>query len=572
MKVPSSPDIPAPSEGAASSPSTRLTLRPDAPDPPDSLGALDSPGSVPLPPSGTSLSRATAPRPRPAPATLDFALLRGALEEIPFGVATMRGTNVLYANEALARLYGASRGAMDQKQLSDLFDPPTYLTITGILEDTRVFDGRVRIRACDGRTFDAEVHVERYSSAAQGMGGFLVVRDVSLELGALGRLVDQLGGALFRFRVADGVIEHISPAITRLTGLDAVKCAQRPVVLTTLVSAEERERLSFLLRRLARGELAVADAQVSVRRLDGITRVLHVRATGRRDTTGVVRHVDGVVVDASREAELARGARDDHAREPPPHEASLTAPDGTARATMELSYELLREASQNLNVLFREVRAMRAALHTHASSMPAALATELTGRLEALASSATAATALNRGVRHAIAGASMGAPLAEMLESVRATLAPLTGEGALSIDVGDAGEVVILERADELTLALTHLALRAYRFAGSGTLRLAAHRDMAAPPAERLPYRAGRAARPQLERECVILEIVAQVPPDLANDAADISSDVLRALPRAGDANLAHGAAQALVHCAHGVIESDDATFATARTVLRLHV
>jgi len=461
---------------------------------------------------------------------------------------------------------------MDQRQVSDLFDPQTYRTISGILEDTRVFDGRVRARGFDGREFDAEVHVEWYSSEAQGTGGFIVVRDVSVELGALGRLVDQLGGALFRFRVADGVIEHVSPAITKLTGLDAAKCAQRPVLLTTLVSAEERERLSFLLRRLARGELAVADAQVSVRRPDGITRVLHARCTGRRDTTGKVRHVDGVVIDATREAELARATREGPQQEPPASGASSAGLDVAARATMELSYELLREGSQTLNVLFRELRSMRAALQTHAASMPSSVAAELTGRLEALGSSAAVAAALNRGVRHAIGRASIGAPLAEMLESVRVTLAPLTGEPAITVDVGDAGDVVIAERADELTLALTHLALRAFRFAGSGTLRISAQRGMAHPPPQRLPYREGRAARPQFERECVILEILASAPPDLADEAAHISSDMLLTIPRPAEANLAFSAAQALITCAGGVIESDDATFATARTMLKLHI
>jgi PAS domain S-box-containing protein len=534
----------------------------------------DAPGSVPFPPSGTgtrsvgpprSSPSVAPPRPYTPPATLDFALLRGALEEIPFGVATTRGGQVLYANEALARIYGVSRNGMDQTQVSDLFDPQTYRTISGMLEDTRVYDGRVRARAFDGREFDAEVHIERYSSEAQGPGGFLVVRDVSLELGALGRLVDQLGGALFRFRVADNVLEHVSPAITKLTGLEPGRCTQRPVVLTTLISADERERLSFLLRRLARGELTVADAQVSVRRPDGITRVLHLRATGRRDTSGRVRHVDGVVVDASREAELARPA-------PRPEPAAGAAgADVTAGATMELSYELLREASQNLNVLSREVRSMRAALQTHAASLPAAVAAELSGRLDALAASATSAAALSRGVRHAVARASLGAPLAEILESVRVTLAPLLGNASITLDLGDAGDVVIVERADELTIALTHLALRAYRFAGSGKLRVAAARGVARPPAPRLPYHEGRAL-PLRERECVVLEILAHAPADLASTAGDISSDMLRTIPRPDEASLAYGAAQTLIGSAGGVIESDDATFATARSVIRLHL
>src|SRR5262249_23848294 len=156
----------------------------------------------------------------------------------------------------------------------------------------------------DGRSIDVEVHIEQYTSEVQSVGGFFVVRDVSLELGALGRLVDHIGGALFRVRVADGAIELLSPAIGKLTRVDAATCSQHPALLTALVSTEERERVMFLYRRLARGEIPMASAQVSLRRQDGAVRVLQIRATGRRDTGGVVRHIDGVVSDAGRDVEV----------------------------------------------------------------------------------------------------------------------------------------------------------------------------------------------------------------------------------------------------------------------------
>ena len=68
-----SANLPAPSEGPASAPSS---------------------GRAPLDTD-----------PRPPPATLDFALLRGAIEEIPIGVATMREGAIVYANEALAHIF-----------------------------------------------------------------------------------------------------------------------------------------------------------------------------------------------------------------------------------------------------------------------------------------------------------------------------------------------------------------------------------------------------------------------------------------------------------------------------------
>jgi PAS domain S-box-containing protein len=491
--------------------------------------------------------------------------MRGALEEIPFGVATMRGDVVLYANEPLTRLFGTSSGGLENRPLAKLFAPASYAEISRSLAETRIFDGRVIILGEGGREASLEVHIEQYSSEAQGTGGFLVARDTALETGALGRLVEQLGGALFRIRVSDGALESVSPSIARLTGLDAAKAMARPVLLAMLVSSEERERVAFLYRRMAKGELQSANAQVSLRRSEGATRLVQLRVTVRRDTGGAVRHIDGVVIEASRDPEAAQ-----HALDAPRAEGAVDRDrDPASRAVMDLTYEMLREASQHLNLLFREIRSIRNALRAHAPVLPADVVAELTARLDAVSASAGATGALNRGVRHALARATLGATLAEILESVRATLGPAVGDAAVRIDLGDAGALVLPERCDELTLALTHLALRAFRFAGSGTLRITARRTPA-PALAFDPRAVVRAARRAPDREHALLEILGEAPPDLVASAMEISSDMLRTVSRPDEVDLAYQAAQSILMAAGGAIESDDATFSTARTVVRL--
>ncbi|MFT3775583.1 MAG: PAS domain-containing protein [Minicystis sp.] len=546
MKFEPTSDIPAASEGASGAATPRKSSLHDA-----------------HPPSVMDREPVTPHSARVPPATLDFALLRGALEEIPFGVATTRGDVVLYANESLNRMFGVSNGGLERKGFGDLFAPASYAEISRALAEARVFDGRVVALVDGGREVPLDVHIEWYSSEAQGTGGFVVAREVALELGALGRLVEQLGGALFRIRVGDGTLESVSPAITKLTGLDPTKCITRPVLLTTLVSSEERERVGFLYRRMAKGELLSANAQVSLRREGGITRLVQIRATARRDAGGAVRHIDGIVIDAARDPDAASASLDvrdggaaDRDRDP------------AARATMDLTYEMLRETSQHLTMLFREVRSIRNALKAHAPSLPADIVSELTARIDAVAAAAGATGALNRGVRHALARASMGATLGEVLEGVRATLGPSIGDASIRVDAGDAGSMVIPERVDELTLALTHLALRAFRFAGSGSLRICARRTPPPPPDPRHPpMRTGR--RPP-ERDHAVVEIIADAPADLADAAMEISSDMLRTVPRPDEADHAHQAAQMLIAAAGGMIETDDATFSMARSVVRL--
>jgi PAS domain S-box-containing protein len=446
---------------------------------------------------------------------------------------------------------------LEHRLVRDLFEPATYEIIACALADARVYSGRVRARSFAGDLVDVDVHLESYRSEAQGQGGFLVLRDVSLELGALGRLVDQLGGAIFRVRVETGALEMLSPAIAQLTGLDAEHCMQRPVILTSLVSGEERERVAFLYRRLVRGELPSATAQVGLRRLDGVTKLVRIVATSRRDVTGMVRHIDGVVIDAVHEHAAATR-----------HDApAAEARDPAARATMDLTYEVLREASPRLNALLREVRSLRALVAAQRAVLRPDVAAELTARLEALAVEAQAAASLNRGARHALARASLGATLGEILDGLRGTLGPAIGEAAITIDAGDATGVIISERVDEIALALTHLALRAFRFAGSGSLRITARRTTAPAPALRAIAR-GFHRGP--EREHALVEIAAAAPAELEEAAMEISSDVVRGIARPDEGDLAYAAAQALLGACGGAIESDDAGFSSARTVVRL--
>jgi PAS domain S-box-containing protein len=498
-------------------------------------------------------------------ASLDFALLRGALEEIPFGVATTRSGEILYANAALERIYGASPGGFEHKHVAMLFDPDTFLRVSHQLDEKRVYDGRIKAVGVDGRPVDAEVHAEWYSSEALGIGGFLVFRDVSLELGALGRLVDQLGGALFRLRTADGSLEYVSPSVAKLTGLEASTCIEHPVLLTNLVSAEERERVIFLFKRVAAGEIVNATAQVSLRRPDGRIRVLHIRATGRRDTAGFVRHIDGVVTDASREAE--GGA---YSLEPPTSNTSRIVAarrrDGAnlAPSVMELSQELLREASQHLHSLGRAIGIAQLEIGAAVETVPQLGV--LSDRLDVMARSFAAATSINRRVRHALSGGGASAPLGDVLEGVRATLTPVIGDGVITVDAGDAGAILLDHRVDELALALTHLALRAFRFAGSGGLRLGARRIAPLPPDPRLRSRV--AVAPQ-ETQDTLITLMGTAPPDSAVHGENISAELL-AVPRRDESDAAFAAVKAILAAVGGTIEVDDVSFDEATTTIRL--
>ncbi len=518
-------------------------------------------------PSGSRTMPSTSrARGRGAPnvplASLDFALLRGALEEIPFGVATTRSGEILYANAALERIYGASPGGFEHKHVAVLFEQDTFLRVSHQLDEKRVFDGRIKARGVDGRAVDAEVHAEWYSSESLGIGGFLVFRDVSLELGALGRLVDQLGGALFRLRTADGSLEYASPSIVKLTGIEAATCTEHPVLLTNLVTAEERERVLFLFKRVAAGEIVTATAQVSLRRPDGRMRVLHIRATGRRDTAGLVRHIDGVVTDASREVEGAA-----YSFEPPPSNPRLVRRRDSvnlAPSVMELSQELLREASQHLHTLGRAIGIAQLEIGAAVDTTPQLGV--LSDRLDVMARSFAAATSLNRRVRHSLSGGGASTPLGDVLEGVRATLAPVLGDGVITVDAGDAATLLLDHRVDELALAITHLALRAFRFAGSGGLRLGARCIAPLPPDPRLRSRIALA--PQ-ETQDTLITLMGTAPPDSAVGGENVSAELL-AVTRRDESDAAFTAVKAILAAVGGTIEVDDVSFDEATTTIRL--
>jgi hypothetical protein len=245
---------------------------------------------------------------------------------------------------------------------------------------------------------------------------------------------------------------------------------------------------------------------------------------------------------------------------------------------MELSHELLREGSQLLHSLGRELRGVRSALKVNAASLAPPALVELTSRVEAAASIISGAAALNRGVRRVLTPAtSLGAPLSEVLDNVRTTLIPVLGVGdrSLAVDAGDAANVIVPERVEELGAALVYLSLRAYRFAGSGTLRVTAARAEATPEAAPVQWKEPHRSRPRAGRPAqihVLIEILGSAPADVADNAVEISSDVLRTVPRPAEADVAFQAAQTLIASVGGVIESDDATFSTARTVVRLRI
>src|SRR5262249_47571037 len=158
----------------------------------------------------------------------------------------------------------------------------------------------------------------------------------------------------------------------------------------------------------------------TLRRADGRTRVLQLRATSRRDTSGVVRHIDGVVTDVSREVqEAAVAAQLDTipplATRPAPRRRSP--PSAVAPYVMEVSQELLREASQHLHNLGRAIGLAQLELGEVAIEE---LAVDLGDRLDVMTRSFAAASALTRRVRHALGGSAASAPFGDVLESVRA--------------------------------------------------------------------------------------------------------------------------------------------------------
>jgi len=489
--------------------------------------------------------------------------MRGAIEEVPLGVATTRGGEILHANAALERIYGAGAGCLDGMPIEVLIDGEELAAVRASLDKSRVFDGRLSTRGVDGRAIHAEFHAERYTSTTDGVGGFLLVRDVTFEVGALGRLIDQLGGALFRIRTRDARIEHVSPAIERLTGVDAQTCMERPEELVDLVPPGERERVRAIYRRLARGELQNGSVEVTLRRPDGRTSLVQVRATGRRDTTGRVRQIEGVVNDVS-SAASARALAAEHdaahaAMAPPwaaePRSGRFVAPDGL----LEVTRVLLQETSTLIGDVTSEIGAMGTMLKATYGTMPPNISHELATSLATVSARLAAATALKRRLRRALEGRPSTGPLVNVFESVRTALSPVLGEHAVSVSAGDSGGVILAAGLDELALALIYLGLRAYRLGGAGMLRIdASHRR-----ATLFDRRASRDVR---------IEVVGEPQQDNGMNAVDSSSGLLSTIPRHSDMIAAFDGAQALLKAVGASIESDDVTVHAARTIVRLVV
>ncbi|MFO0760383.1 MAG: PAS domain-containing protein [Byssovorax sp.] len=502
---------------------------------------------------------------RQPPASLDFALLRGALEEISFGVATTRSGLILYANAALERLYGASRGGLERKHVRVLFDQETFLRLSEQLDERRVFDGRIHTQGLNGQPIDAEVHAEWYSSEALGIGGFLVFRDVSMELGALGRLVDQVGGVLFRVNTEDGTLEYVSPAIHKMVGLDPSSCIEHPVLLTNLVSVDERSRIAFLFKRLVSGEITTANAQVSVRRPDGKTKLIQLRATARRDTSGHVRHLDGVATEGTREGVEALQTQPFEVPAQRPQVRRRRDNVNVAPAVMEVAEELLRETSQHLHTLNRAVGDAQGEIDREPGPRTAT-AVMLREHLGEMNRAVVAAGSLNRRIRRAMAGATARSTLADVLEQCAHTLRRVIGAGALGLDLGDAAAVLIEQRVDEIILVLVYLGIRAFRLVGSGTLKIEVQRSFPI-PAE--PRGKSRHLGDAPEQQDTLILITGVAPADSSLPGVEISAE-MQTLTRPAESDAAFNAAKALLALCDGTIEIDDLKIDEVSTVIRL--
>lgn len=478
---------------------------------------------------------------KPAAVALDIALMRGALDEVPIGVAITRGGEILSANAALERIYGAPPGGLDGRPIAGvLLDQGSYAAVRRELDERRVWDGRVVTRGLDGRSIQAELHAERYTSSQDGKGGFIVVRDVTFEAGALARLIDQLGGVLFRISVVDGRLEHVSDAAAGLFGLTPAECYDDPRAVISMVPVAERERVAVLYDRIVRGETATASVEITVWRRDGSTALVQVRATGRRDPTGRVRHIDGVATDVPHTAARA-------VTEPPPSSERAAPVDPLADVARALSHEL--------GTVLHDVETQLGTLHAALAAGASPEVRDTT--LGAAMAGVGAATVLERRIRRGLDVRASSGPLVGVLDAVRGGLARLVGEHAVSMSAGNAGAVVLARGTDQLTLALTYLGLRAFRLAGSGSLRIEASH---LPPSDDEPR-----ARRDIE-----IALVGEPPTGNTVGASDLGSGLMAAASRHADMLTAFGGAQRVVEALGGRIVADDQHAHAARTLVRL--
>ncbi|HVY44366.1 MAG TPA: hypothetical protein VHB21_00745, partial [Minicystis sp.] len=106
------------------------------------------------------------------------------------------------------------------------------------------------------------------------------------------------------------------------------------------------------------------------------------------------------------------------------------------------------------------------------------LARDTRARVERITAAAGGAMGLTRRVRKALRRGTAHATIDDVVEAVRTTLAPTFGDAPLVATCAHGARgVLVKDRADEITLAVLHVALRAFRIAGSGSLHLTARLD-----------------------------------------------------------------------------------------------
>ena len=219
----------------------------------------------------------------------------------PDGIFVSRNNVIVFANPAALRLFGALAPDQVVGQSPLRFFPPDRHThirerVRQLLLGKNVPAVEETLLRLDGSVRDVEIIGNLFEDPPD-RAIQVIVRDITVELGGIARLLDQLGGALFRMGI-DGTLEFVSPAIENLTGIAAARALERPALLLERIGPHDRERLSVLSRRLARGEATAASAEVTVVRTDGSSLVVQVRATATRDAGGMVRAIDGVITEA----------------------------------------------------------------------------------------------------------------------------------------------------------------------------------------------------------------------------------------------------------------------------------
>jgi len=137
----------------------------------------------------------------------------------------------------------------------------------------------------------------------------------------------------------------------------------------------------------------------------------------------------------------------------------------------------------------------------------------------------------------------------------------------ISINAGEASSTMIENRSDELTIVLTHLALRAFRMAGSGTLQIEARRVAPPPPPPRSRPRITASAPDRMD---TLVVITAGAPPESSLHSAGLSPDVLQAVPHRSEDEPSLIAARTVLALCNGDIETDEASLDESSTSIRI--